>query len=216
MKKKLLALALAVLTVVSLGSMPVFASSPADFAPIEAKQRAQETGEEVIYHEPGLYTVGEETFIDVRTYKGSAINYNLDSVYNNPSSNFTTLNDPIITPNGVNLPPVGTVWSWSDGEYSGDFNFSVRIYTNYRFTGYSSYKVYVSIGDTGLSTTRGRFNVTAIQDNGGSGAQFVGPIGTFSATIYFTGCRPEERLAFEITKPNDGEYVDGIIKVSGY
>jgi hypothetical protein len=185
-------------------------------APDEAKKMAQETGQSIICHEPGYYTVGKTIFIDVRTYKSDNGTYNLDEIYNNPNNTFTTSSTSgnVIAPNGANPPKTSSVWDWSEGSYTGDFKVKVKVYTNYRFTGYSSYYTDVFVGDDGYTNTSGAFTVTAIQDNNGEGASWSGGKGTYRANIVFSGCNPSERLAFAISKPNDGGQATGSITVS--
>jgi hypothetical protein len=220
MKKKVLISAIAMLTLFStLVGSTAFAdtvsNSTLNLAPIEAKEMAQETGQNIVYHETGCYMVGKTIFIDISTYKCDGTTYNLDEIYSDKNNTFTkTSSGGLMVPNASTPPSDSTVWDWSKGAYTGSFTLMNSVYTNYRFTGYSSYNVKVTVSDDGYTLTKGAFTVTAIQDNNGLGASWSGKAGTYTATIVFSGCKPAENLAFEVSKPNDGGTDTGSITVS--
>lgn len=220
MKRVLLSLVAVLTACTTTMCFPVSAASTKtqvtnESVPIEAKEYSEQTGQDIVYHEPGCFTVGKTIFIDVNTYKTDGSIYNMDDIYNNANNDFTKTVDSAtgIKPDGATPPSDTTVWSWSNGVYTGDFTMSQRVFTNYRFTGYSSYYVHVNVGQDPNQKTSGAFGVTAIRDDNSEGASYPAPAGTYDAHIVFTGCKASERLAFAVNKANDGYSVDGEIQV---
>lgn len=225
MKNKMLSAVATAVALFTLTGATVFAATPSSSAelssaPTEAKTLAQQSDQKIVYHEPGYYTVGKTVFIDLRTYKHDGIHYNQDQIYSDSSNAFTKTSTQVsggkIVLFGSNPPSDTAVWNWANGKYASTFSMKYRVFTGSRFTGYTSYYTHVDVSNDGYRLTAGAFTITAIQDDNGEGASWSGDAGTYSADIVFTGCQAYERLAFAVSKPDDGGTDTGHITVDNH
>lgn len=188
---KILPMALVASLVVSASAIPVSAAEDSNPpVPSIAKELAKEEGFDVVVQEPGVYSVGDSIVIDMEVFQGE---------------------ENGIMPYGMKPPAKNDVWNWSNGSYSATFDIKRRIFTDKRFTGYDTYHVSVSVKES-EHINNGIFTVTAIQDNNNEGASYIS--NSNWASIYFTNCKPYEKLAFAVSVPADGVEVHGDITVS--
>jgi hypothetical protein len=219
MKKGILSIIIITLIFTFVGNFAIFAdgstTSELDMAPVEAVELSQQIGEPVVYIEDGLYSVGEEVFVDVTVYPGDYVDYILDDIYSDTGNSFTTATQSGNPRLRGNTPPsTGSVWDWANGSYSGSFTMNVRVFTNYRFTGYSSYKVTASVSNNGHTVTAGAFGIEGFRDNNSSVGKISFPAGTYTKSYTFTGLQPGNKIAFAVSKADDGTTVTGDITVT--
>lgn len=184
-------MALVATLVVSASAIPVSAAENSNPpVPSIAKELAKEEGVDVVAQEPGVYSVGDSIVIDMEVFQGE---------------------ENGIMPYGMYPPDKNDVWNWGKGSYQAEFWVKKRVFTEKRVTGYDTYIVSVSVDET-THINNGIFTVTAIQDNNNNGASYSS--NSNWARIYFTNCKPYEKLAFAVSVPHDGVEVHGYITVS--
>lgn len=194
---------------VNSASLNVFASTEQDFIPEEVIEASEIKGEDIEVKEPGVYSIGDELFIDASIYTSP------DEGQPASFEGAIPVNDGVRTGRAANPPAKTTVWSWSKGTYNGNIEkMSLRVFTNYRFTGYSNYNTKVSITGTPNKTTTGKFDIQLLDSSNVIKLTYNCTGGYRS--INWLRVNSGEKYCFAVAKPNDGYYVTGSISVYGY
>lgn len=202
---KALTVALAIMVIFSLSSVTAFADSPDPQIPKEATQEANKTGQPIEFLENGLYSVGDHLFVDVSVYKSA--DSNLPFIM---ESSDTFTETP--TPFGNRPPDKDSIWDWSQGQYHSNFTVSTRVFTEYRFGGYSSYNVNAWINPyDGVAS--GNIKLSSYKGNNDLGVSMENSTGELHVT--FLNCNPNEYISFCVTKSYDTFFTTGGIIVYG-
>ncbi len=203
--KKIVSAILAAI-VICFSGVPVFAASP---IPHEAELRAASTGEEIVKLEEGVYAVGDAIFIDVNVHQSEYAgeqNGNMYGTEETPEYVHTAV------PYGATIPSSRSVWDWAEGDYFGDFEFEYRVYTNYRFTGYSSYTATVNLDRSPHVLNDGAFYIKLVTQNGLHKNAYH--FNEWYGEVTYTGIKPADKISICIGKAKDDCIVKGNITVS--
>lgn len=197
MNKKVISFVLASVCALSVCTTPVLADDELQYPEI-VSEISEQKNQSIDVLSKGIYAVGDTVIIDYEQAK-----VKLDS--SDQDSDISLYADV--------KPSLDSVWDWGNGSYSGRFSFDHKVYTNYRFTGYSNYYVEATVTyDEPAHMNNGKFWVSTVQDDNGFGVVYAATGGY--ANIVFTGCKAYERLAFAVEKEWDGFNATGRIKVS--